>query len=153
MELAARWGPGCKLYQQLKKELDKLMGNRSISGYFKGQSRVVASNIPNDHFCVVLDCRKQWAQVLYLTSSYWYCLRPNNRLDGLLVCLTMAFLKYLCRFTRNTETIREVKLAYWLRKHHIKIPCLKFRASFLTAALSYQLPSSLQVLPSKSNSI
>jgi len=32
---------------RLKREVDKLMGNRSISGYLKGQGRVVPSDIPN----------------------------------------------------------------------------------------------------------
>ena len=35
------------IISRFKKELDKLMGNWSISGYFKGQGRVVPSNIPN----------------------------------------------------------------------------------------------------------
>lgn len=46
------------IISRLKKELDKLMGNRSISGYFKGQGKVVPSNIPNVTLLCGLGLRK-----------------------------------------------------------------------------------------------
>lgn len=137
VQLASRRGPGHKHQQVKKKELHKLMGNTSTSGHLKGQGRAAPSLSLRQHFSVVLDCRKWWAQVLSLTSfSYWYSPRPNNGLHGLLICPSRAFATYLCIFAENTETVWEVQLAYWLKEKSIKIPCLKFRLSFVLAALN-----------------
>lgn len=146
--LVDRWSPGCRHYQQVEK---KSWINMWATQPSVAKSELYPSNIPNIILLCGLGLQKWWAQVISLTSfSYWYSLRPNNELYGLLECVSRAFLMYLCIFTGNTETMRG-SVSLLIKEKSDKY--LKFRANSPVAALNYQLPSFLKVLPSKSNSI